>query len=106
MTLAAMGLEPGMRTLITAPMYHSAPNAQALFAVAIGIDLTIMPRFDAEEFLALVERHADHARADGADDVRATARAARGGPRALRHELAARESSTRPRRAPRTSSGG
>ena len=56
-TLAGMGLGPGMRTLVTAPMYHSAPNAQGLFAVALGIDLTIMPRFDAEECLALIERH-------------------------------------------------
>ena len=54
-TLAAMGLRPGMRTLVTAPMYHAAPNAQALFALALGIELTIMPRFDPEEFLRLVE---------------------------------------------------
>jgi long-chain acyl-CoA synthetase len=56
-TLAGMGLGPGMRTIITAPMYHSAPNAQGLFAVALGIDLTIMPRFEAEEFLSLIERN-------------------------------------------------
>jgi long-chain acyl-CoA synthetase len=36
-------------------MYHAAPNAQGLFALALGIDLTIMPRFVPEEFLALVE---------------------------------------------------
>ena len=54
-TLAAMGLRPGMRTLITAPMYHAAPNAQGLFALALGIELTIMPRFTPEEFLALIE---------------------------------------------------
>ncbi len=54
-TLAAMGLRPGMRTLITAPMYHAAPNSQALFALALGIELTIMPRFEPEEFLRLVE---------------------------------------------------
>ena len=54
-TLAGMGLRPGMRTLITAPMYHAAPNAQALFALALGIELTIMPRFVPEEFLALIE---------------------------------------------------
>jgi long-chain acyl-CoA synthetase len=54
-TLAAMGLRPGMRTLITAPMYHAAPNAQAVFALALGIELTIMPRFDPESFLALIE---------------------------------------------------
>src|ERR1700730_5508550 len=54
-TLAGMGLKPGMTTIITAPMYHAAPNAQGLFAVALGIDLTIMSRFDAEEFLELIE---------------------------------------------------
>ena len=56
-TLGAMGLQPGMSTLVTAPLYHAAPNAQALFAVALGIDLTIMPRFDAEDMLRLLERH-------------------------------------------------
>jgi long-chain acyl-CoA synthetase len=54
-TLAAMGLGPGMKTLVTAPMYHAAPNAQAVFALALGIELTIMPRFDPESFLALIE---------------------------------------------------
>ena len=54
-TLAAMGLRPGMRTLITAPMYHAAPNSQALFSLALGIELTIMPRFHPEEFLAIVQ---------------------------------------------------
>jgi long-chain acyl-CoA synthetase len=53
-TLAAMGLRPGMHTLVTAPMYHSAPNAQALFALALGIELTVMPRFVPEEFLRMV----------------------------------------------------
>ena len=54
-TLAAMGLSPGMHTLITAPLYHAAPNAQALFALALGIELTIMPRFSPREFLCLIE---------------------------------------------------
>jgi len=54
-TLAAMGLRPGMRTLVTAPMYHAAPNAQAVFALALGIELTIMPRFDAVSFLELID---------------------------------------------------
>jgi long-chain acyl-CoA synthetase len=54
-TLAAMGLRPGMRTLITAPMYHAAPNSQGLFALALGIELTIMPRFEPEEFLSIVQ---------------------------------------------------
>jgi long-chain acyl-CoA synthetase len=54
-TLEAMGLRPGMSTIVTAPLYHAAPNAQGLFAVALGIDLTIMARFEAEEFLRTVE---------------------------------------------------
>jgi long-chain acyl-CoA synthetase len=57
-TLAGMGLKPGMSTIITAPMYHSAPSAQSTFALALGIDLTIMVKFDAEQFLQLIERHA------------------------------------------------
>lgn len=63
-TLGALGLSPGMRTLITAPMYHAAPNAQGLFAIALGIDVTIMPRFDAAEFLRIVdEQSISHAQA-------------------------------------------
>jgi long-chain acyl-CoA synthetase len=57
-TLRAMGLRPDMHTLVTAPMYHSAPNAQALFALALGIELTVMPRFAPEEFLRLVSEQA------------------------------------------------
>jgi long-chain acyl-CoA synthetase len=57
-TLAAMGLRPGMHTLVTAPMYHAAPNAQALFALALGMELTVMSRFVAEEFLEVVESQA------------------------------------------------
>jgi len=61
-TLAAMGLAPGMHTLVTAPMYHSAPNAQALFALALGIQLTLMPRFAPEAFLRVVaEQGVTHA---------------------------------------------
>jgi long-chain acyl-CoA synthetase len=57
-TLQAMGLRPGMHTLLTAPMYHSAPNAQGLFALALGIELTMMPRFEPEAFLRLVQEQA------------------------------------------------
>jgi long-chain acyl-CoA synthetase len=38
-------------------MYHSAPNAHALFAASANLDLTIMPRFTPEEFLATIERN-------------------------------------------------
>jgi len=51
------GIEPGMRALVPGPLYHSAPNSFALSAARMGGLLALMPRFDAEEFLALVERH-------------------------------------------------
>ena len=51
------GIVPGMRVLVPGPLYHSAPNSYALNAVAMGGLVVLMPRFDAEAFLALVERH-------------------------------------------------
>ena len=51
------GLEPGIRSIIPAPLYHSAPNAFALYTMIVGGFLVIMPRFNPEEFLALVEKH-------------------------------------------------
>ncbi len=48
------GLAPGERTVIPAPMYHTAPNVFALAAVMRGLDMTIMTAFDAEEFLRVV----------------------------------------------------
>lgn len=56
-TMQRMGLGPGVRTLIPAPMYHTAPNTMAVLAMKLGMDITVLPRFDAEEFLAAVERH-------------------------------------------------
>jgi long-chain acyl-CoA synthetase len=50
-------LGEGERTLIPAPMYHTAPNVYALASAVRGMDITIMTGFDAEEFLRLVERH-------------------------------------------------
>ncbi|MGI8678061.1 MAG: AMP-binding protein [Jatrophihabitans sp.] len=49
------GLQPGMRTLVPAPIYHTAPNVHCLVSAAASIDLTIMPRFDPEEMLRLIE---------------------------------------------------
>lgn len=48
-------LGPRERTLIPAPMYHTAPNVFALAAAMRGVDMTIMTSFDAEEFLAIVQ---------------------------------------------------
>jgi long-chain acyl-CoA synthetase len=50
-------LAPGERTVIPAPMYHTAPNVYALVAATHGMDMTIMTRFDAEEFLRIVAEH-------------------------------------------------
>ena len=50
-------LGPGERTVIPAPMYHTAPNVYALACALLGMDMTIMERFDAEEFLRIVQEH-------------------------------------------------
>ena len=50
-------LAEGERTLIPAPMYHTAPNVYALSSAVRGLDMTIMTGFDPEEFLRLVETH-------------------------------------------------
>jgi long-chain acyl-CoA synthetase len=43
-------------TAVVGPIYHSAPNAHASFAFRIGANIAIMPRFDAEELLQLIEK--------------------------------------------------
>ena len=52
-----MGHRPGMRTVVCGPAYHSAPYSYALLAVAFGGTIVIQPRFEAEELLALIEKH-------------------------------------------------
>jgi long-chain acyl-CoA synthetase len=47
-------LAPHERTVIPAPMYHTAPNVYALAAAVRGMDMTIMTSFDPEEFLRIV----------------------------------------------------
>ena len=46
-----------VRTVVTGPIYHAAPNAYALFTVGGGGLVVLQPKFDAEELLALIERH-------------------------------------------------
>jgi long-chain acyl-CoA synthetase len=53
----ALGIDPRMRALISAPLYHSAPNLYAMQALLNGELLALEPRFDAEATLALIERH-------------------------------------------------
>jgi long-chain acyl-CoA synthetase len=50
-----LGFDPSMRTMVPAPMYHTAPNVHALAAVSLGMDLTVLPKFDAEDFLRTIE---------------------------------------------------
>jgi len=49
------GLTPGVRALLPGPLYHSAPNSFGLRAGRLGGALVLMPRFDPEEFLRLIE---------------------------------------------------
>lgn len=43
--------------LVAGPLYHAAPYAWAAFSLVLGNTVVIMPRFDAEEFLRLVQEH-------------------------------------------------
>jgi len=52
-----LGFVPGMRALVNAPMYHSAPNSFCIGVALENAELYIEPRFDAEHTLRLIERH-------------------------------------------------
>ena len=49
------GLRPGVRALLPGPLYHSAPNSFGLRAGRLGGALVLMPRFDPEQFLRIVQ---------------------------------------------------
>jgi long-chain acyl-CoA synthetase len=51
------GIEDGCRTVLSAPLYHSAPASIAQHTLLYGERLVLAPRFDAEETLALIQRH-------------------------------------------------
>ena len=53
------GFVPGraIRTVVTGPLYHTAPNAYGLIAVREGGLAILQPRFEAEELLGLIERY-------------------------------------------------
>lgn len=53
----AWGIEPGVRTLVSAPLYHSAPSSFAQQSILQADLMVLMPRFDAEQTLALIEQH-------------------------------------------------
>jgi long-chain acyl-CoA synthetase len=52
-----LGFEPGMRALVSAPMYHSAPNSYCMGAALESAHLFIESRFDAQDTLRLIEQH-------------------------------------------------
>ncbi len=57
-TLVAMDLlDPAHVHLVAGPMYHSAPGGFALYTHLIGGTVVIMPKFDAEQALAQIDRH-------------------------------------------------
>ncbi len=51
------GFGPDTVYLSPAPMYHAAPLAFSLLMQRVGGTVVMMPRFDAAEALALIERH-------------------------------------------------
>ena len=53
----AIGIVPGCRALMSAPLYHSAPSVFVQNALQIAERLVLTPRFDPEQVLALVEKH-------------------------------------------------
>ena len=44
-------------TVVTGPMYHSAPNAYGLMAARFGAKVVLEARFDPEELLAIIQTH-------------------------------------------------
>ncbi len=56
-TVESWGFGPNMRVAITGPFYHSAPNGYVLGSLQLGAEIAIMPRFDPEALLQLIERH-------------------------------------------------
>lgn len=46
-----------IRTVMTGPMYHTAPNGYGLMAFRLGGTVVLQPRFDPLELLSLIERY-------------------------------------------------
>ncbi len=53
----AYGIEDGSRTLVSAPLYHSAPSSIAQNTLLYGERLVLAQRFDAARTLALIDEH-------------------------------------------------
>ncbi len=58
-TNAAWGFDAkNIRSIMSGPLYHSAPNAYGLQIVRAGGLLVLQPRFNAEQLLALIQEYA------------------------------------------------
>ena len=56
--MQALGMiHEGHVHLVAGPLYHSAPGSFALFAAMLGGTVVVMPRFDPERALALIDRY-------------------------------------------------
>lgn len=55
LTAAVLGIQAGMRALLSAPLYHSAPNSYASNVMQRGELLVLEERFDAERTLSLIQ---------------------------------------------------
>lgn len=53
----AWGVKAGARTLMPAPLYHSAPNSVTQQTLIYGELLVLTQTFDAEDILRLIEKH-------------------------------------------------
>lgn len=53
----ALGIYPGVRSLLSAPLYHSAPSSFAQQSLLQGELFVLEEKFDAEATLALIECH-------------------------------------------------
>lgn len=51
------GVKPGLRGLVSGPLYHASPNAYGRQALPNADVLVLQSKFDAEETLALIEKH-------------------------------------------------
>ena len=51
------GISPDARSLISAPLYHSAPCATSMMLAQLGSWLRLEPKFDAQSTLSIIERY-------------------------------------------------
>ncbi len=51
------GMRPGVRALVTGPLYHASPNAYGRHALTNADVLVVQSKFDPEETLAAIQAH-------------------------------------------------